>query len=370
MTAPSTALRQISSIGFSGSGFMVCYHLGVAQCLSKHGILSIPYSLAQDARSELIVMTGVSGGALTIAALAAGVAMDDAMQAVLNVNATCRNSAGPLDVLQPRFSLIDICEEQIRKLVMAATQRNSEETLRLINEKRSVRIGLTDRRRVAVLRRIIRNNNNNNKDKFKDSSDHQDDAYLYVDQYRNVEDLIAASIVSSYVPGITGPLRGRNDPNNSALARATLRLEEMMALGYVKQGVTGAPIFAPNIKDTIEEDNILRMKSRLFDREMFWDGGLVNLFPLIDRGTVIVSPLAADFKHNASITPAIEYSEKQLTAVPALKVNSNARIHVTVENTLTLRCMMFSSEDSVLEAKFLQGYENATEFLKKSGMGA
>ena len=102
MTAATAAgkatLRGISSLGFSGAGFLTCYHLGVAQCLLKQGVL-----LKQGERPSnnhaTPRLTGVSGGALTSAALVAGVDPDDGMQVILKV--TNQTRQGTLDALTP-----------------------------------------------------------------------------------------------------------------------------------------------------------------------------------------------------------------------------------------------------------------------------
>ncbi len=61
---------KISSIGFSGAGFLGVYHLGVAACLLKHGYLLNPMERVKqdddDRKKKQIsfppILTGVSAG--------------------------------------------------------------------------------------------------------------------------------------------------------------------------------------------------------------------------------------------------------------------------------------------------------------------
>ena len=86
--------QAIPSFGFSGAGFLTCYHLGAAKCLSEHGLLNLDH---HDNRPTL---TGVSGGALTIAAIAAGVNPEVGMATTLAVAERTRQQ-GFLDSFNP-----------------------------------------------------------------------------------------------------------------------------------------------------------------------------------------------------------------------------------------------------------------------------
>lgn len=100
---------RISSLGFSGSGFLACYHLGVAKCFLEHGCLdSFKRSGELGAR-----LTGVSGGALIAAAVTAGVDPEVGMQTTLGIAQRTRQEGGYLDVFRPGYvSLIDpVCKE-------------------------------------------------------------------------------------------------------------------------------------------------------------------------------------------------------------------------------------------------------------------
>jgi len=314
---PTVVLRRpISSFGFSGAGFLACYHLGVAQCLLDHKIL--------QSSTELV---GVSAGALISAALIANVNLEDGMQAVLEISRTTRRHR--LDALQPGYSLIDVVDRYFGNMIEKAAD-DPEHFLKQANQY--LRVGLTDRR---VFPPIGPNER----------------AFCYVNEFRSVQDVIAACILSSYIPGITGPAWGSLDSRHSAVLRASRRFHKMIQDGCVKEGLTGEPI---------------RILSRNYTREVGWDGGLVNAFPFIDKHTVIVTPLAATFSH-ASISPAIAYATTT-TPVRTWQLNARVRLHLTAENLTAFRCITLSSDDDVLQDKFTQGYDNCRLFLDKNNL--
>jgi hypothetical protein len=178
-------------------------------------------------------------------------------------------------------------------------------------------------------------------------------AYFYIDEFRNVEDIVAACILSSYVPFITGPAWGSLASTNLAVKRSKERVHEMLELGFVKHGETGETV-EPS---TISNDTLFR------DREFYWDGGLVNLWPVVDETTVIVTPICARFSPNPSISPAVEEKENDSMwngiVPPTIRVNDFAEIHVTSKNMETLRQMALSSDEHVLQQRFAQGYNDA-----------
>lgn len=99
MTSLAAIGRSISSFGFSGAGFLTCYHLGVAECLLKNGLLLPKGALPLDHRTP--ILTGVSGGALVATAVSLGVSPEDAMRATLAIAAQTRQAGGFLDHLKP-----------------------------------------------------------------------------------------------------------------------------------------------------------------------------------------------------------------------------------------------------------------------------
>lgn len=93
--ATSKISQTIPSFGFSGAGFLTCYHLGAAKCLLEHGLLNL------EQNDDPPLLTGVSGGALTVAAIAAGVNPEIGMAATLAAAARTRQE-GILDSFKPR----------------------------------------------------------------------------------------------------------------------------------------------------------------------------------------------------------------------------------------------------------------------------
>ena len=96
--ANGASSSRIASIGFSGSGFLACYHLGVAKCFLEHGYLNYGQKKIGGFGPRL---TGVSGGALIAAAVAAGVDPEVGMQTTLAVAQKTRQKGGYLDVFRP-----------------------------------------------------------------------------------------------------------------------------------------------------------------------------------------------------------------------------------------------------------------------------
>jgi len=182
-----------------------------------------------------------------------------------------------LDALTPGFSLIDQVEGPFRDALAKALDNAvgihdvDPHLFRRRVPDGSLRIGLTDRRGLWPISSPV----SSYRERFLDS-------YRYVDAYRNVEDVVAACMLSSYIPGLTGPLlnNARKDdyammpsflsgfmkrtdffvggsgggggaPHssennetriNDASVRAGTRLNEMTNLGLVKHGMTGLPV--------------------------------------------------------------------------------------------------------------------------------
>lgn len=312
MHASRHLCQQISSVGFSGAGFLAVYHLGVVKCLLERKLL-------QSAR-----LTGVSAGALISASVLAGVDPELGLEVAIQISKEARNQR--LDTLHPGFSLVDVVDQHLVQHLREAIKGKEQEFLLRINQNKLLRIGLTDSRVFPGPR----------------GPNHK--AFCYVDEFTSIEDVIAACILSSYIPGITGPVMGSQSPSHYALKRAKERIDAMWAQGRIKQGRTGEPLELPTT-DT--------------KRELIWDGGLVNAFPFFDSDTIIVCPLAASFSNNPSINPSIMYQYH----VRTMTVSHNVDLHLTRDNLITFRRLLLSSDESSLRAKFEQGYTNAAQFL-------
>ena len=77
--------------------------------------------------------------------------------------------------------------------------------------------------------------------------------------------------------------------------------------------------------------------------------------------------LAISHSTNAVISPAIEY-DNDTTIYPNIPIHPHVRLHVSKANAVALRGLTFSSDDAVLQAKFAQGCDNATQFLRRHNL--
>ena len=267
-----------------------------------------------------------------------------------------------------RYSLIDQLEKVFRPLMVRAlggnddnddnnsSNYNVDDFLRRIDGGRKLRIGLTDRR---VFPPFLQNPR----------------AYRYADQYRDLDDVLAVALSSAYVPGLTGPLGGSNNHNkNDILSRLVQpRIQEMLELGYIKDGTTHCSV-SPSSLSSPSSSSLIRSK-----REIFWDGGLVNLWPTIDNRTLLVTPMTVAFHPNPFISPALDQKARVLTSnddndddndqdqESLFKYHSNRRIKLNnrtqlilspMDNIATVRRMLLSSDTKSIEQRYQQGYDN------------
>lgn len=378
------------SIGFSGAGFLGCYHVGVAACLNKHGMIPHP----DDDTNKMPLLTGVSAGSMNAAAACAGVNPEpDGMEVVLEAarrtrELSTRQKQVSLDVLTPGFSLIDAVEEPFRDAIVKSLggycEKDSSNNIIIhdidpdLFSKRfpsgALRIGIADRRELwspPLLK-----------------------AYRYVDTFRDVEDIVACCMLSSYVPGITGHappsfldgLTGSVDKSSSAAGRAGVRVKEMAKFGLVRHGKTGLPV-VENVEETTNSEESKEDTST--EPTLYWDGGLAEMFPTFDNNTVIVSPLNGLYDPNPSISPGVlddaKFTDKsggdtqqqqhpsQSTALlqnllrpyltsllPAtFRHCHKSELGLNTKNAQTALKMIFSSDDDELYSRFKEGYDDA-----------
>ena len=410
------AKNAIPSAGFSGAGFLGCYHVGAAACLHKQGYLPHPDDDSYTPY-KMPLLTGVSAGSMIAAATCAGVNPEqDGMEVVLEAARRTRqlslNQDGTsskmvsLDVLTPGFSLIDQVEEPFRKALAKALggycERDKSDNNYSFHDidpelfsRRfpvgSLRVGITDRRELWPPPLPFGDSN------FMD-------AYRYVDGFRDMEDVVACSMLSSYIPGGTGLLNLhevapdvfgwllKSDANaNDTVGRAGARLKEMTSLGMVKHGKSHLPVMEKKSQlsnddkstDDAEENN---------QPNYYWDGGLADMFPTFDDNTIVVSPLNGLFGDYPSICPklptddsdaTISDGEGEVVSDPAKQNQQSAEssaflqrllrpyLPVTFrhcpkselgfnpQNLQALRKMAFSSDDEELYLSFREGYDDA-----------
>lgn len=190
------------------------------------------------------------------------------------------------------------------------------------------------------------------------SSRRRHEACVYVDEYESISEILAACVLSSYVPGLTGPSPlQRSHRSHPAVARAEQVVHRMRKRGAVK-------------------DRHGTVRSRMMERGgRFWDGGLTNVFPVVNRETVLVTPFAGRFK-NPTIKPQtmtpyslIPDDDGRGLSLPwsLLPANNNDRLDVYFSNARAMRYIALSSSDEALESWFMQGYDDAARFLKEKG---
>jgi predicted acylesterase/phospholipase RssA len=109
------AIKAPPSIAFSGAGFLTSYHLGVVDCLRRHGIVGqddhrgsggnirrLTPSAATLQQQQPTILSGVSGGALAVTSIVLDIQSDDAMSITMRIAQCARTEGGILDVLHPR----------------------------------------------------------------------------------------------------------------------------------------------------------------------------------------------------------------------------------------------------------------------------
>jgi len=397
------ATSALPSIGFSGAGFLGCYHVGVAACLKRQGWLGLDDANHHTTTNEpttikplVPLLTGVSAGSMVAAATAAGIEPEpDGMDVVLTAarrtrELSTKSQLPTFDALTPGYSLIDAVEGSFREAIVKAlggtlplqSQQQqhdygcSVDSLYDIDpelfQRRfpngSLRIGLTDKR--ALLSSFPPPSPLSSLPK----------AYRYVDSYRNAEDVVAACMLSSYVPGVTGPLFNVKDgkAGNDAMKRASRQLREMTRLGLVKDGRTGVPPTESEIESSRHDEED--------DSTQYWDGGIADVFPTFDDNTIIVSPINGMYS-NPAICPALQQSnevenqgsinnssvlDRLQSYVPTLPATfrhcSKSNLGLNVENARAVKEMILSSDDEQLYQRFRDGYDDTTRFLNERGL--
>jgi len=430
------------SIGFSGAGFLGCYHLGVAECLVKNGLLLGPMDIPltpSSCKPPAPIMLGASAGAITAAAISAGVRAEDGMNVVFELRRRVKSQGGVFDVLYPGVSLIDHVWELMLPVMQQALGNDDELLMRRIQHGKLLRIALTHKQRFLASSSPLDMDDSASADARKTGiatpvdvvkartkqfinkqSAQVSNSYLYVDSYRTIQDVASACILSSYIPGLTGPARGVNDATNTGIRDATVKLLELLELGAVKDGKSDKALSMSDVlpSDTVDkasnasektEGGTTKVEERATSLiEPFWDGGLSCIWPTVDDSTIIVCPIRAKYDPNPAIFPAINKNEEEnviktgaesrdgLSNV-ALAVERKIKtmfaasastggtkrastssswsvpfhgkeVQLGIDNVETLMRMVISSDEAILEEWFHRGYNDAKRFLKDSGM--
>ena len=338
---------------------MGAYHIGVAACLIDQKKIQpqqfdAPLEYSSSNAQVFERFTGVSAGALVSSAIVCGVRMkDDAMNILFNITSDLRKNCGMLDALTPGYSLLDELEREMLPTLKVALNNGDDDLFRRRVANGRLRIGLSD---VKEMKACLLGSGTRLKD-LKQAS------YRYVDKFDVVEDVVAASMISSYIPGVTGPLRPFSDNLNTAIMRSAFLLDERKSQICDYDG-NSAYIFHENEKiDAKEKFNLI-------------DGGVVNMWPSFDNQTTIVSPLSGSFTPNPNISPCrtkhSNESNSKLTPwatnIKIKDLGGNIEVDMSKDNIGTLKRMLVSSTSDELEIRFENGYEDAKQFLDKKGL--
>lgn len=363
MSAHQVAKTFFASISFSGAGFLGCYHIGVASCLLKHGYLVPPGEAPKSSTSQHTdydhhpppVLLGASAGALMCANIIAGVRTEDSMDVALKLAHVTRKEGGIMDAFRPGFSLVDEVDKLLYPTLYEAVKGDEELFQRRLRSRHGtslLRIALTDKRQIV-----------SPADNMK--------AYRYADTYRDIKDVCAAAILSSYIPGVTGPFKGANCQENLAVYRAWKRMQSMIKLGFVRDGTSGEALNITDLAIPVSSSSVLNDNEK--QNETYWDGGLSNMWPILDDKTLVVSSLNGNFTPNPYIVPnsqVFESSRSQeevqhtLSQPFMITLNERTKVQVDRENLKSMWNMCFSSDDRFLEEKFQEGYDDTSRHLK------
>lgn len=308
--AGATAIRSLS---FSGAGFLGSYHVGATSALKSLGILP-DYAKHNCSTPEArqVTLLGASAGSLVAAAVFSGSRDEDLMNIIIDVAAQSRRQ--PLDALTPGFSLIDVLEPHLRAQMEAV---NPELMFRRM-EKSRLRIALTNPTPMYLVQAMQHNR--------------------VVDDFVDIEHLVAACLLSSYVPGVTGPLRPTED---SAAGRAAITMANRWRVKQSREG-------------SIELVDVVQGP----EEGAFIDGGLTTMFPVMDAATVIVSPLSVRSERGVICPPGA------VNQAGTVNGGQGVRVEVSTANMLRGKQAVVSPTQEELERSFRDGHDDAMRFMR------
>lgn len=243
--------------------------------------------------------------------------------------------------------MIDQVEDKLIKNFTEAIGNDKEYLMHRIDDGKLLRIGLTNRMIIPTIR--------------------NPKAYCYVDRYRDVEDIVAACILSSFVPGVTGPLRYSSPTIN----RAAARIHEMMELGFIKRSLPNGKcevVQAPNITKQEQEEVHATNNPYPIEGPLFFDGGLSNAFPIVDEQTVVVTPISGIFDPHPAISPKFDEDSSTVKDQNLIRLSHRVSIILNRQFATTLRHILLSSDDEILHQRFHQGYDDAKRFLQNKNL--
>ncbi len=309
-------------------------------------------------------------GAIVPAAISAGVRIDDAVDVLNKINErTKAKSNAILSSFTPGFSLVDQVEDLLISSMQvalggsagSADDYDNELLMNRIDNGRLLLIGLTDRRKFLQKSPNTTNNGNTAITPRDMLIKGNMNMYVYASKYRDLKDVASAAILSSYIPIGTGPLRSSAvDTGNTAVKHSFDRVKEMEKLGFLNCGITGEATIAVDCGSNHDLSSNEEPSSASSSEDCYFlDGGLVNMFPVIDKDTVMVTPLNCT-SPNPFIAPEALTEDDPYY----LDFDNQVSMGVNMQNMRLLTKMLRSSDPSYLDEKFREGYDNANKFLK------
>jgi hypothetical protein len=299
------------SLSLSGGGLLGAYHLGVVSALQSRHLLP-DYSRRPDDPASNVALLGASAGSLVAASVFAGSRGDHLMGVLCSLAAEAEaQSLGPLT---PGFSLIDALEPYLRAELAAVDPHTLAG--RLAGGR--LRVFLT----TPGLRWLVQ----------------PVQSSRVIDDFQDAEHLVAACILSSYIPGGTGPLRPGPD---SAAHRAATKLAA--SWGIKQTHVCGS--LQPVGRSSVESAALI-------------DGGLAAMWPVRDAATVVVSPIAVSTAH-CTICP----SRAGRWTAPG---GCGVKVELSSANLARLR-QMISATEAELQRAFVDGHDDAARTVTECG---
>lgn len=229
-------------------------------------------------------------------------------------------------------------ERRFLQDIVDAIGGDTELLLRRIEGGNKLRIGLTNRSIQPFVRNLK--------------------AYCYVDRYRDAEDIVAACMLSSFIRGVTGPYSG----TSPTMVRASKRVREMADLGFIKkQSREGGEISRVTLAPASDSSNSSNAENDNFPP--FVDGGLSNGFPIIDQKTVLVTPIRGKFEPNLWICPPPDDQDTAPSDDDLVVLSQRVKLYMNRQNARTFRRIILSSDETELQRRYSQGYDDAKRFL-------
>lgn len=344
------------SLSFCGAGFMGVYHVGVAACLQKYGCLpnyssnnAYDDAVNKMSASSIQKLTGVSAGSLVSAAIAMGVSMDDSMNVLMELSRHARKHNQVMGCLSPGYSLLDELYRLMKPVVYDALAGGDEELFVRRVRPGNLRVGFTDVGAfVGAVRASVMSGGAALGDQSQgglngSSNRYIQEGYRYVDEFHTIDELLCSTMISSYIPGVTAPQVFRNNADENSVVKKSLKMLETSFQLRIKN----------DNGDVVEYESVKgRRKLNLID------GGIVNMFPIFDSNTTIVSIFSGDYGNKNHISPSeVIDSNSALSALS--DPISGYKINLTKFNADMLRGMILNSSDEEIEQKYKQGWADA-----------